>query len=402
MQAQTSNFWRSVAAVMVTLLIVVAFKTIPVPRSRQEPLRTFHLVRRTAETRGLSAEAREEQTGGYYQDLLNGASDVTARQPTRAGGDAGAPQGPQGTEQLEELTANVADVNVQTNDFLVYRPRPNLDLRDPRFKNVRHVSNSLGYNDRDYSFERTPGTRRVVFLGDSMARALGVEPGAGFEPRLEAYLNAHDVNDRIKQFELINTGVSGYRITQIVDIAHEDGAKYKPDAYVLVVSWLTIARKWGLHLAQLVNDDIDPKYDALRKIVADAGLKKGDSGRTSEARLAPFVLPVFRWAIAELKQQAAADGAQLGVLLMPHLKGIGSYDRDFDPIRRVLEREGVPYVDLLDTFDDVDIASLDVGDGLHPNERGHQMLFEQLYRRLNEEPAFATVLKGPPVAKTTP
>jgi lysophospholipase L1-like esterase len=395
-----TTFWRSVAIATAMMAGMAVFQFMPLP-ARGERTRIVTLLRRTMGTRGLSAEAREEQTAGYYQELLDGAAGVVSKNPTALnkliGG--GPREADMGAPQLEELTANVADINDHLSSFLIYRPKPNVDLHDPRFRNVRHVTNGLGFNDRDYPFERTPHTRRIVLLGDSMARALGVEPGGGFEPRLENYLNEHDRTQNVQTFEVINMGVSGYRLTQIVDIGLEDGPKFHPDAYVLAVSWLTIARKWGLHLAQLVEQGIDPKYDFLRKVIADAGLKKGDSTAQSEARLGPFMLPTFRWAIDELKKRANEDGADFGVILIPHLKGIGSYDYDFDPARQVLRDEGVPFADLLTTFDDVDVSTLYVGDGLHPNADGHQMLFERLYQQISTDQRIGQIIKGPGAAR---
>ena len=394
MHASPTLFWKSVVTVAAMMAGMAMFQYVPLP-ARGTTMKVVKLARRTVGTRGLSAEAREEQTAGYYQELLNGAANVVAKNPTAITKMVDAEEEPVAPE-LEELTANVADINEYSKGFLVYRPKGNLDIRDPRFNNVRHVTNSLGFNDREYPFEREPHTRRVLILGDSMARALGVESGQGFEPQLEASLNERARTPAIQKFELVNMGVSGYRLTQIVDLALLDGPKYRPDAYVLVVSWLTVGRKWGLHLAQMADEGIDPKYDFLRKVTTEANLRKGDSVRQTEARLARFMLPAFRWALDELANRAKADGAEFAVVLIPHLKGIGSYDGDFNPIRKVLKERGIPYADLLDTFDDVDIAALDVGDGLHPNAEGHRMLFEQLEKRIAADPQMAHVFTGAP------
>jgi hypothetical protein len=394
MAQSRDTFKRSAGTAIATLAVLAVFQLVPLPKAKHGVLSTVDLIKKTVKTRGLSAEAREEQTVGYYQELLDGATTVVAKTPGRldqfVGGrafDAGAPE-------LEELTANQAHVNQQLHDFLVYRPRPNLNLQDPRFSNVHTVTNSQGWSDQEYSFERMPRTRRVVVLGDSMARALGVPPGGGFEPRLEASLNQHDRRPDVERFEIINMGVSGYRLTQMVDIALTEAPRYDPDAYVVVVSWLTIARKWGLHLAQLVDQGIDLKYDFLRDIVRQAGLKKGDGASTTEARLAPYMLPTLRWMLTEIRRVASAKGASVAVVLIPHLKGIGSYERDFGPVRALLQEEHIPYADLLNVFDDVDISTLDIGDGLHPNADGHEMLFRALLGEMAAKPELSAVVRG--------
>lgn len=268
-----------------------------------------------------------------------------------------------------------------------------MNITDPRFPTVRYVTNAMGFADRDYPAEPPAHTRRLVVLGDSLPRALGVEPGLGFEARLEDRWNREPPVPG-RQLELINMGVSGYRITQVMDLALEEAPRLEPDVYVLVVSWLTVARKWGLHLAQLVEDDIDLKYDFLRSVARDAGLKRGDTTAATEAKLAPFMEPTLRWAVTQIQARARQDDAAMVVVLMPHLKGIGSYEPVFGPMRAMLAKERIPYLDLLDAFDDLDIAALDVGDGLHPNAEGHRHLAELIHRRLSERPDLAHVFFG--------
>ncbi len=382
------TFWQSAMLASVTMLVCLAAQLIPVPRGT--PGRsTVNMVRRTVTTRGLSAADREAQTAGYYQELLNRASDVTVRTATPGGAEGAGAQ-----PRMEELGANKIEINEHLNSFLIYRPLPNLDTRDPRFNNVRYVTNALGYVDENYPVARAPHTRRIVVLGDSMARGLGVPPGTGWEPLLERDLNARYTSPSVQRYEILNFGVSGYRITQIMDVGLEVAPAYKPDVYVVVLSWLTVAKKWGLHLAQLVDQGIDPKYDYLRQVVRDARLQKGDSTGATEAKLVPFMLPTLRWSLRTLKQRAAADGATVAVVLVPHLKGIGSYDHDFGPVRPMLKSEGIPYVDVLDAFDELEPEDYDVGDGLHPNPEGHKILEAALLRRIDENAEMTRVIRG--------
>ena len=402
MHLRPSGFWRHVCWQAALMGALILFQAIPLPRELSGS--AVGIVKRTVKTRGLSAEAREAQAAGYYQELLNGATNVVVATPMGINDLVGGPRAATGRPMLEELDANQAQVNARLHSFLIYRPLPNLDLRDPRFGNVRTTTNSLGFSDREYPIARPAGTRRIVWLGDSLVRALGVPPGEGFEAQLEAHLNQADPGTEARKFELINMGVSGYRITQIVDIALEDGARLQPDAYVVVLSWLTVAKKWGLHLAQLVEEDIDPKYDFLRHVIAKSGLKKGDSEAITQARLAPFAVPTVKWALGEIRAKARTQNASVVVLLLPHLKGIGSYEYDFGPIRSMLGAEQIPYIDMLDVFDGADIAALDVGDGLHANARGQRMLFERLYREITSSEQLSAALLGPKTdaARSTP
>jgi lysophospholipase L1-like esterase len=392
------TFWQSATLASLTMAVCLAAYLIPVPRGT--PGRsTVNMLRRTVTMRGLSAADREAQTAGYYQELLNRASDVMVRTPAQFGGGGNENLG---RPQMEELGANKVEINEHLKSFLIYRPLPNMDIRDPRFNNVRYVTNAQGFVDENYPLEHPPTTRRLVILGDSMARGLGVPPGSGWEPLLEKDLNARYTSPTVTKFELINFGVSGYRITQILDIGLEVAPTYKPDVYVVVLSWLTVAKKWGLHLAQLVEEDIDPKYDFLRQVIRDAKLQKGDTIAATEAKLARFMLPTLRWSMQTLKARAAQDGASVVVFLVPHLKGIGSYDADFGPVRPMLEKEGIPYVDALEAFDELDPAEFDVGDGLHPNPAGHKILEAALLRGIDENPVVSAIIRRGATPQTAP
>jgi lysophospholipase L1-like esterase len=387
----TRTFWQSATLATATCVVLLGVQLVPVAKALPGS-KTVRLVRRTVTTRGLNAADREAQTAGYYQELLNRASNVVARTPGDEGGRSHEAAGPK--PQLEELGANKIEINEHLSSFLVYRPLPNLDTHDPRFNNVHYVTNAYGFVDENYPLDKPAGTRRLALLGDSMTRGLGVPPGTGWEPLLEKDLNARFRSATVQRYELLNFGVSGYRMTQMVDVGLEVAPRFKPDGYVVVLSWLTVAKKWGLHLAQLVEEGIDPKYDFLRQVIKDANLQKGDSTATTEAKLRPFMLPTTRWALRTLRERAARDGAPVAVVLVPHLKGIGSYDADFGPVRAMLKQEGIPYVDALEAFDDLEPEAYDVGDGLHPNPEGHKILEAAILQRITETPDVAAVIIG--------
>lgn len=74
-------FWRSAVLCLAGMGAVVALQLAPVPASLSAAAPTVSLMRRTATTRGLSAQDREEQTAGYYQELLNQSAAVVVRTP---------------------------------------------------------------------------------------------------------------------------------------------------------------------------------------------------------------------------------------------------------------------------------------------------------------------------------
>jgi lysophospholipase L1-like esterase len=88
--------------------------------------------------------------------------------------------------------------------------------------------NSHGYRDREHSYEKPPGTKRIVLLGDSFIEALQVPIEESLTKLLEDRLRGAG-----KNAELINLGVSGYGTAlQYLTLA-EYGTRYRPDLVVL-------------------------------------------------------------------------------------------------------------------------------------------------------------------------
>jgi hypothetical protein len=400
MDAKAQAFWRSARLCTVSLVLLLAFGLTPLTLIRAESVSsTIDLVRKTARKRGLNAEAREAQMAGYYQDLLNRSGDVVAATPQAFdqwinGQNAADARRP--VHEVVEKSTKVPPINTFTKDYLIYRPRPHLDLPDARFPGFRHITNSHGFADREYPLERRPQTRRMILLGDSVARGLGVPIGQTFDARLEAHLNQRHRRPGVDEFEIINMGVSGYRITQIVDLALEAAPKFQPDVYLVVLTELSVFRLWDLHLAQIFDEGVDVKYDFLRNVVRDAGLKRGEIASTSHAKLARFMTPTLKWSLNEIRRKAAERNGKVLVLLLPTLRETGDLDHIFRPVRPLLEQEGIPYVDLLDAFDGIDLATLDAGDGGHANADGHRMLFELFYKRVQLNPELSSIILGEP------
>lgn len=374
---------RATRLALAQMIALAAFVLVPLPRAAGMVGDAIRTARRALLNTGGNEEFREEAVEGYYEGLLSG---------DQASVNAAGAQNP-GMQGMEELWGGGTRLNERLHDFLLYRPLPNIDWVDT--KNHRHhVTNSLGFQDRDYSFDRSPHTWRIAIVGDSMTRALGVEPGEGYEPLLEKYLNAHDTTPQVQSFEVINLGVSGYRMTQVFDIAFQVAPRYKPDVYVVALTWLTVGRRWGLHLSQLVDQGIDPRYDFLRQVIHDSGLKRGDSPVTARAKLARFMLPTLRWGLTELRRRAEGEGAHVVVFLLPHINEAEPLVHMFSPVERMLREERIPYVSALTALADKDLKALDCGDGIHPNAEGHRLILQALLSDMSSAPQAEALLLG--------
>lgn len=82
-------------------------------------------------------------------------------------------------------------------------------------------TNSVGFRGRrEYTKERVPGVKRILFLGDSFVFGWGVEDSQVFTSRVES---------EKQDYEVINLGVAGYGIDQIYLSYQQLGLEYKSD-----------------------------------------------------------------------------------------------------------------------------------------------------------------------------
>jgi lysophospholipase L1-like esterase len=85
--------------------------------------------------------------------------------------------------------------------------------------------NSKGLRDKEYSYEKPDGIKRIVVLGDSFTWGYGVEDKDRFTEILEDSL--------LNNYEVINMGVSGYGTDQELLTLETEGVKYNPDLVIV-------------------------------------------------------------------------------------------------------------------------------------------------------------------------
>lgn len=84
--------------------------------------------------------------------------------------------------------------------------------------------------DFDTSFEKLPGERRILVLGDSQTAGALVENKDAYANVLEDLLNEDNENN---DFEVLNGGVSGYSPVQEWLWFRQRGVRYKPDITII-------------------------------------------------------------------------------------------------------------------------------------------------------------------------
>lgn len=327
----------------------------------------------------------DENENGYYEGLFRESGRAVATNALVSGRWA-AQWAAWESQQLR------GDAIRRRDDYLHYEMRPDMDGEE---FGVSFRTNSHGMADREYSLERPDGVRRVAYIGDSVLRGLGANWGRNFESLLEDTLNVLRPAGPAVGFELLNFGVEAYRITQLVKVL-ETADHWAPDSYVVFLTRLTVARQWSDHIGQLVADGVDLEYDALRSVVERARIRPADDPVEVEEKLRPFRAEVQGWALATMQETARARGADFMVVLLPSADPGDFPDQGFDEVRAFLSEHGIPTVDLLDVFADIDDLSpyrLSQYDG-HPNDLGHRLIFERVWSEMERDPTARRILTG--------
>jgi hypothetical protein len=300
-------------------------------------------------------------------------------------------------EDLDALLAGYYEALVRkathlsiNSDFLQYKYQPNVvRATNPGKK----VTNSFGLFDREYTREKPAGTRRLALIGDSIS--IG-EFGNNFETMLEERLNRNHRTATVKNFEVLNLAVEGYKITQLVGVSWQRAPIFQPDVYCVTLTRLSVARRWSFHVGKLLQNGVDLQYDFLRQTVAKAGLRPTDSLSRMDRKLAPFHESVLDWSIAQFQAAAAHNQAKLVVILMPWTLPDPAIDEQFELARKDLTDLHVPFIDLRDSFaGETDMRQLRMSrDDYHPNARGHRIMADTLYSAILADRELSETILG--------
>tara|TARA_Y100001934_G_scaffold280918_1_gene388984 strand:- start:8206 stop:9297 length:1092 start_codon:yes stop_codon:yes gene_type:complete len=128
---------------------------------------------------------------------------------------------------LEERRADFTGHKYLFDEYLGWR---NIPSWSSETRGRPLTINSKGLRDREYTYERVTGKKRILVLGDSFTWGYGVGDRAIYTEVVERMLAEEG-----KDWEIINTGVSGYGTDQEYLFLMKEGLKYKPDVVMLAL-----------------------------------------------------------------------------------------------------------------------------------------------------------------------
>ncbi|HUT11075.1 MAG TPA: tetratricopeptide repeat protein [Thermoguttaceae bacterium] len=115
-----------------------------------------------------------------------------------------------------------------TNPILSYEFKPGFRSDEENLAFDYRVINSHGLRDVERQYEKPPGTKRVILLGDSVVVGYRIrEIDQLMSRQLEMFYRDENV-------EVLNVAVTGYCTRAEIELLRVQGSKYDPDAVILV------------------------------------------------------------------------------------------------------------------------------------------------------------------------
>jgi lysophospholipase L1-like esterase len=285
------------------------------------------------------------------------------------------------------------------DEDLGWRPVPNVQKIGAVWGVSRPAStNSHGWRDREHSYEKAPGVRRVVAIGDSFTFGTDVDDGERFSDLLD---------HRFNHVEVINLGVAGYGTDQELRLLETVGFRYQPDIVILTVCVLNDLDdigyerlySWPKPYYSLMSGPLqlwrpEKTWDIRVRTSSDLvefayqRLMKETNNSRRGAKAATDTMPVFAALIDRFVGLTARHGARLLAVLAYGPEGVrGDFTMLGRHITEVFARLGVPTLDtrmLFATQSQDPNKLLYSSVGLHWNARGHAVVADGIAQLMHD------------------
>jgi len=252
------------------------------------------------------------------------------------------------------------------------------------FKGAPFHVNRWGMRDRDYTFEKPPGTYRIALLGSSHAAGSGVGDDETFENLTEDRLNRTHPE---KHFEILNFAVPGYSPLEEMLTLDRKAFRFNPDA-VLYFAHAADAKGAIEHLARAAQRGVAFRSPFLVGLLRDAEVSGGMSRAVVEERLKPVSMRLLTWVYEQVVQQCHQHGVLPVWVFLPMAN-----ERLPQSLADAAREAGFATLDLSGAYRGQDRMAIRISasDG-HPNAFGHQLLANRLYDALQQHPEIVGML----------
>ena len=268
-----------------------------------------------------------------------------------------------------------------TNDDLILELAPSTTID---FNGTKLTTNRWGMRDRDYDQVPPPGTYRIALTGPSFVMGLGVSDGEDFEWLLEERLNRENTGSLYTQYEVLNFAVPGYSAIQDLMVLEQKALDFQPNAFFFMAHQRE-EEAVVKYLADRLSVGADLPYPDLIELARRAGAEPGAAKVETERLLQPVATDILSWTYHRIVEVAQAHGVRPVWIFLPTLED-PLHEEEITHLMGVAEESGFIVVDLSTAYDNQDLGSLVVAYwDKHPNTRGHMLIAEALYRKLQEK-----------------
>ena len=256
------------------------------------------------------------------------------------------------------------------NKKLVYELRPNTET----FIQINKTfvkTNSFGFRDYEFKEYKENGVYRIIVVGDSVTFGWKQEVNETYPKILEKILNTP--HNKTCRFEVYNMGIMGYNSEQEIELIKTKVIQFNPD--LIIVGYV-------------FNDD---------QIGADAGLWR----HFTKSNLRTIDYLKLRWlqfkqkidkeyittkSFKELSKISRDKEIPVLITIFPILTKfrVTEYLLNKTKIIEIAENNGFMTLNLLNRYKITGIEKL-TWDVLHPNNEGHIIAAEEIYKFLNDK-----------------
>ena len=252
---------------------------------------------------------------------------------------------------------------------------------------------------------------RIVTMGGSSTFGIPMYYSQDtYSARLQSLLNTRRVGEN---YEVLNGGIAGYGIMQIVDSLEQEVLQFKPDIVTICAwfndssplpSWYGYADKSDLESYQTIKVlsavQKIPGFKAIYNskayafsryyflsLLANFSTQEADKGVKKRGRTKPRMNPKeFEWGLEQVVKLAEKHDF-LPVFIFEPLNRTPAYKdvvrgkRYYDILKKIAEKYELPLVDTLETYSKRRDQWL-FYDFIHPNQSGHRLTAETIYDTL--------------------
>ena len=242
--------------------------------------------------------------------------------------------------------------------------------------------NSRGLRDREYPYQKPPGTKRILVLGDSYTWGYGVANEEIYTEVLEETLQ-----QKYPHYEVINGGVSGWGTDQQYLFLINEGLKYSPDLVIVAhffndLDEILHTMMYGLQKPMFTLQDNE-------LFLSNYPVPRPSLRNTSKMQITnPFTLT--KRLLESMQAKCAEQDCQL---LLMHFGAFASPERDETIRLRALIAKAFPTIENISQLDlDSEFAAAELtaeeligkNKDNHWDAHGHQKTADILYQFLQD------------------